>query len=101
MPTVPTLEAPTVQEEPLPGRAFPRLDTNVPEAAFGSTLAAGIERASEAGVQQQAVEKRQNDQLRVIDANTQLEAAKTAIVAARRAGDEPARHGAAAVPADR
>ena len=80
MPTVPTLEAPTVQEEPLPGRAFPRLDTNVPEAAFGSTLAAGIERASEAGVQQQAVEKRQNDQLRVIDANTQLEAAKTAIL---------------------
>lgn len=80
MPTVPNLETPNVQEEALPGRPIPRVDDQVSPAAFGSGLAAGIEDAGEAGASVQAEQKRQNDQLRVIDANTQLEAARNALL---------------------
>lgn len=80
MPTVPSLEAPQVQEEPLPGRAYPRLDDNVNPAAFGGPLAQGLENVSQAVTQQEAKEKIQNDNLRVIDANTQLEAGRNALL---------------------
>jgi hypothetical protein len=80
MPTVPNLETPTVQTEPLPGRAYPRLDDNVNPAAFGTGLAAGLEDVSAAVTDEQAKQKLQNDQLRVIDANTQLEAGRTALL---------------------
>lgn len=77
MPTVPNLEAPQVQQEPLPGRAFPRVDDNVSPTSFGAPLAQGLEAVGAAAVGEGEKLKRQNDQLRVIDANTQLEAAKT------------------------
>lgn len=72
MPTVPTLEAPNVQEEPLPGRPFPRMQESVEEGAFGGPIGQGLEHVSQAVVAQQAKEKQQNDQLRIIDADTQL-----------------------------
>lgn len=77
MPTVPNLEAPQVQQEPLPGRAFPRVDDNVSPASFGAPLAQGLEAVGQAATDEETKLRRQNDQLRVIDANTQLEAAKT------------------------
>lgn len=80
MPTVPNLEAPSVQAEALPGRANPRIDTDASPQDFGSGLAQGLEAVGDAGAQHEAVLKQQNDQLRVIDANTQLEAAKTAML---------------------
>lgn len=80
MPTVPTLETPTVQAEALPGRANPRLDDNASPASFGEGLAQGIEAVGAAGSEEQTKLKTQNDQLRVVDANTQLEAAKTAML---------------------
>lgn len=80
MPTVPNLEAPSVQAEGLPGRPNPRIDTDVSAQDFGSGLAAGGEAVGEAGAQHQALLKDQNDKLRVIDANTQLESAKNAMV---------------------
>lgn len=80
MPTVPNLEAPSVQAEPLPGRAYPRVDDSVSPASFGSGLAQGLEAVGGAGAEQEATLKRQNDHIRVVDANTQLEAAKTAML---------------------
>jgi hypothetical protein len=80
MPTVPNLEAAQVQQEPLPGRAYPRVDTDVTPADFGSGLAQGLSEVGAAGAEQEAKLKQQNDQLRVIDANTQLEAAKTSML---------------------
>jgi hypothetical protein len=49
MPTVPYLESPQVQQEPLPGRANPRVDTDVTPTDFGSGLAQGLEQAGAAG----------------------------------------------------
>lgn len=80
MPIVPVLETPSVQEEPLPGRAIPRIDDNVSAASFGAGIAAGGEAVGAAGAEQEAKVKSQNDQLRVVDANTQLEAARTAML---------------------
>ncbi len=80
MPVVPSLETPSVQEEALPGRPFPRLDDSVSPAAFGTPLAAGLEDVSSAVTSEEAKQKSQNDQLRVIDANTQLEAGRNAIL---------------------
>jgi hypothetical protein len=77
MPTVPSLDAANVQAEPLPGRPYPHIDTEVSPQDFGAGLASGIEAVGTAGADQQAKIKEQNDHLRVIDANTQLEAAKT------------------------
>lgn len=80
MPVVPTLETPTVQAEPLPGRAFPRVDDNVSAASFGGGVAQGAEAVGAAGSEQQAKLKLQNDHTRVVDANTQLEAARDAML---------------------
>lgn len=80
MPTVPTLETPTVQQEGLPGRAFPRVDDSVSPASFGGGIAQGIEAVGAAGSEEQAKQKQQNDHLRVIDANTQLEAARNGML---------------------
>lgn len=80
MPTVPSLEAPQVQEEALPGRPNPRIDDNVSSAAFGAPLAEGLENVSSAVTEEEAKQKTQNDQLRVIDANTQLEAGRNALL---------------------
>lgn len=80
MPTVPNLEAPQVQEEPLPGRAYPRVQDSASPAAFGAPVAEGLEAVGAAGSQEMARQKAQHDQLRVIDANTQLEAARDAIL---------------------
>ena len=80
MPTVPSLEAPSVEAEPLPGRANPRVDDNVLTAAFGGPLAEGLENVSQVVTGEQAKAKQQNDQLRVIDANTQLEAGRNALL---------------------
>lgn len=80
MPTVPSLEAPQVQEEPLPGRAIPRVDDTVNPAAYGAPLAQGLENASQAVTQEEAKQKIQNDNLRVVDANTQLEAGRNALL---------------------
>jgi len=80
VPVVPSLEAPQVQTEPLPGRAFPRVSDEISPASFGSGLAQGIEEVGAEGAHQEAILKSQNDQLRVIDANTQLEAAKTSML---------------------
>jgi hypothetical protein len=87
MPTVPNLEAPQVQAEGLPGRAIPRIDTDVSAQDFGSGLAQGGEAVGAAGAEQEATLKRQNDQLRVIDANSQLEAAKTAMLYGQQQSD--------------
>ena len=80
MPTVPTLEAPAVQQEGLPGRAFPRIDDNVSPASFGAGVGQGIEEVGSAQSQVQAKYKQDADRDRVIDANTQLEAAQTALL---------------------
>jgi hypothetical protein len=80
MPTVPNLETPQVQQESLPGRAFPRVDDNVNSAAFGAPVAQGLEHVSDAISQEDYKEKVQNDNLRVIDANTQLEAGRNALL---------------------
>lgn len=77
---VPTLEAPSVQEEPLPGRAYPRFSEEAPEAAFGTPVAQGLEHVAQAGVEEQVQAKQQNDQLRVIDAMTQLSAGHDALL---------------------
>lgn len=98
MPTVPNLEAGGVQAEPLPGRPIPRIDDNVSPASFGSGLAQGLEQVGTAGAEQDAKLKRENDQLRVIDANTQLEAAKTAMLYGQDGkGGAFALHGTAAI----
>lgn len=80
MPTVPYVDAPNVQEEGLPGRANPRVDTDVSPASFGAEIAQGGEAVGAAGAQVGADLKRQNDHARVVDANTQLEAAKAAML---------------------
>lgn len=80
MPVVPTLEAPTVQQESLPGRANPRIDDSVSPAAFGAPIAQGLEQVSSAISQEEQKQKIQNDNLRVIDANTQLEAGRNALL---------------------
>jgi hypothetical protein len=80
VPTVPNLEAPTVQAEPLPGRAYPRISEDVPSGAFEATAAAGLEQASGEVGEQAYREQIQNDNLRVIDANTQLEAGRNALL---------------------
>lgn len=80
MPTVPTLEAPTVEREPLPGRAIPRIDDSVNPQALGAPIAQGL------GVVDAETQKLrdQHDQLRVIDASTQLDAARTALLYGRK-----------------
>jgi hypothetical protein len=80
MPTVPMLEVPSVQQESLPGRAFPRVSDDVSAASFGAGIAAGGEAVGAAGSAEEAKQKNDNDRLRVVDANTQLEAAKTAML---------------------
>jgi hypothetical protein len=80
VPTVPVLETPSVQQEALPGRAIPRIDDNVSAASFGGGVAQGGEAVGAAGSEQQAKLKQQNDHTRVIDANTQLEAARDAML---------------------
>lgn len=80
MPTVPYLDEPTVQQEPVPGRANPRVDTDVSAASFGGGIAQGAEAVGTAGAELGAQLKRQNDQVRITEANTQLEAAKTAML---------------------
>ncbi len=80
MPMVPNLESGSVQEEPLPGRPYPRLSDDASAADFGGGIARGLEEVGSAGAGEQATLKRQNDQLRVVDANTQLEAAKTQLL---------------------
>lgn len=80
MPTVPTLEAPQIQAEPLPGRGLPRVQDTVSEASFGAPVAQGLDAVAAANTEQQAKEKVQNDNLRVIDANTQLEAGRNALL---------------------
>lgn len=80
MPTVPNLETPSVQAEPLPGRANPRIDDSVSTAAFGAPIAQGLEQVSTAVSQEEQKQKIQNDNLRVIDANTQLEAGRNAML---------------------
>jgi hypothetical protein len=103
MPTVPYLESPQVQQEPLPGRALPRVDTDVSAQDFGSGLAQGLSEVGAAGAEQEAKLKQQNDQLRVIDANTQLEAAKTSMLYGQsqpdgtRTGGAFSLHGTAAI----
>lgn len=83
MPTVPNLEAPQVQAEGLPGRANPRIDDSVSPNAFGAGLAQGLDTAATVGTDIEAKEKIQNDNLRVIDANTQLEAGRNALLYGR------------------
>lgn len=96
MPTVPNLETPAVQAEALPGRANPRIDTDAP--AGGTQLAQGLDAVANAGVgaemkrqsEQEAESSRlkaQWDNLRVIDADTQLEAAKEAMLHGKRNAD--------------
>lgn len=80
MPTVPTLEQPSVGAEPLPGRPFPRLSDEVSPAAFGTPVARGLEDISGVMSSEQARQKIQNDNVRVIDANTQLEAGRNAML---------------------
>jgi len=80
VPTVPVLETPTVQQEPLPGRALPRVSDDVSAASFGGGVAQGLSAVGGAASEQQAKLKQQNDHTRVIDANTQLEAARDAML---------------------
>ena len=80
MPTVPSLEAPQVQEEPLPGRPFPRIQESVEPGAFGGPIAQGLEAVGAAGSEEMARQKTIHDQLRVIDANTQLESGRNAML---------------------
>lgn len=77
---VPSLEAPQVEETPLPGRPYPRISDEVTADAFGAGVARGLQDVSTVATQVQAREKQQQDQLRVIDANTQLETARTALL---------------------
>lgn len=95
MPTVPVLETPTVQQEPLPGRAIPRIDDNVSPASFGGGIAQGLEQVGAAGAAQEAKLKDENDKMRVVDANTQLEAAKTAMLYGTQQSDGTLSGGAA------
>jgi hypothetical protein len=94
MPTVPNLESGSVQAEPLPGRPFPRVDTDVQPGALGAGLASGIEAVGAAGSEEEARLKEQNDHLRVIDANTQLEAAKTQMLYGKQNADGTSTGGA-------
>lgn len=80
---VPAIEAPSVEEQPLPGRAYPRFSEEVQGGAFGESLAAGVNRVSQAATEEQTRVKTQNDQLRVIDANSQLEAARDGLLYGR------------------
>lgn len=80
MPQVPYLGTTQVQAEALPGRANPRIDDSVNPAAFGTPIAQGIDTISQAQTEEQARQKVQNDNLRVIDANTQLEAGRNALL---------------------
>lgn len=79
MPTVPTLEAPQVEEQALPGRPYPRLDANVPESAGGEGAAQGLTQLGGAEFEQEHKLKTQQDQLRTLDAATQLRAGSTAL----------------------
>jgi hypothetical protein len=74
MPVVPQLDAPSVPEEGLPGRPFPRVSDETTPEAFGAGIASGLQALSAEQTQEAAQHKVQNDQLRVIDANTQREA---------------------------
>ena len=76
MPQVPVLETTSVQAEPLPGRAYPRVDTDVNAGDYGAGLAHGLDEVAAAGVQQQAKLKDENDKLRVVDSITQINAAR-------------------------
>lgn len=80
MPTVPYDAVPSVTAEGLPGRPIPHVDTEASPQSFGSTLGAGIEDVGAAGASVEAKIKEQNDHLRVIDANTQLEAAQNSML---------------------
>jgi hypothetical protein len=80
VPNVPYLESPGVQAEALPGRANPRIDDSSSAAAFGAPVAEGLDVISRAQTEEDAKQKVQNDNLRVIDANTQLEAGRNALL---------------------
>ena len=103
MPTVPADLVPSVAAEALPGRPYPHVDTDVSAQDFGSGLAAGIEDVGGAGAAAEAKMKEQNDHLRVIDANTQLEAAQNSMLYGSqqpdgtRTGGAFSLHGAAAL----
>lgn len=94
MPTVPNLEAPSIQAEALPGRAFPRIDDNASPAEFGAGLAQGLEQAGGVGAEIEAKHKDQLDRERVIDANTQLEAAKNQMLYGKPQADGSMQGGA-------
>lgn len=72
-----------MQAEALPGRANPRIDDSSSAAAFGAPIAEGLDTIARAGTEEQAKQKVQNDNLRVIDANTQLEAGRNALLYGR------------------
>lgn len=76
MATVPQDDIPTQQAEPLPGRAYPRVDDSVPATAFGSGVGSALETTGERIDQSQKVAadkaQREADQVRVTQANTQL-----------------------------
>lgn len=94
MPTVPNLEQPSVQQEALPGRPNPRIDDSVDPAAYGAPIAAGLEQISSAISQEDYKQKVQNDNLRVIDANTQLEAGRNALLYGQQGKDGTRQGGA-------
>lgn len=103
MPQIPYDAIPSVEAQPLPGRPYPHVDTDVNATSFGSGLAAGIEDVGAAGASAEAKIKEQNDHLRVIDANTQLEAAMNSMQYGTvqpdgtRSGGAFSLHGAAAL----
>jgi hypothetical protein len=103
MAQVPYDAVPSVGAEGLPGRPYPHVDTDVNSQNFGSGLAAGIEDVGAAGASAEAKIKEQNDHLRVIDANTQLEAAQNSMLYGTqqsdgtRSGGAFSLHGAAAL----
>lgn len=76
MAVVPTDEIPTVQQDPLPGRAIPRFSDSASPADFGAGLGAGLEQlgADYGDVQKAQERKAQADADRVVlaQANTKL-----------------------------
>lgn len=91
---VPSLEAPTVEAQPLPGRAYPRVSEQVSSASFGSPEGAGLEAVGNVMAAQERKAKLESDQLRVIDANTQLEAGRDALLYGKPGSDGTRQGGA-------
>lgn len=69
MAVVPEDDIPTVQEEPIAGRAIPRFDTSVSADSFGAGLGADIEKA---GLTVFEIKQKQADEVRLAQANTDL-----------------------------